>query len=114
MKEDHPPRWYDIRDLTLTFAGSRYPRNLLAHLQEIRGYTLDENWPGIYTIKGDIILIQVITPCLCFRYQCLQKHGSSSLLLGSRLIVTSTSRTGNAHQCTLGMSASFVVYSGDR
>jgi hypothetical protein len=50
----------DIRDLTLTFAGSRYPRELLAHLQEIRGYTLEEKWPGIYTVKGDIIPIQVI------------------------------------------------------
>ncbi|MDR1802081.1 MAG: hypothetical protein LBQ94_00605 [Treponema sp.] len=50
----------DIRDLTLTFAGSRYPRELLAHLQEIRGYTVEEKWPGIYTIKGDILPIQVI------------------------------------------------------
>jgi len=50
----------DIRDLTLTFAGSRFPRELLAHLQEIRGYTVEEKWPGIYIIKGDIILIQVI------------------------------------------------------
>jgi hypothetical protein len=50
----------DIHDLTLTFAGSRYPRDLLAHLQEIRGYTLEEKWPGIYTIKGDILPIQVI------------------------------------------------------
>jgi hypothetical protein len=50
----------DIRDLTLTFAGSRFPRELLAHLQEIRGYTVEENWPGIYTVKGDILPIQVI------------------------------------------------------
>ena len=50
----------DIRDLTLTFAGSRYPRELLSHLQEIRGYTVEEKWPGIYTIKGDILHIQVI------------------------------------------------------
>jgi len=50
----------DIRDLTLTFVGSRLPRELLAHLREVQGYTVEEKWPGIYTIKGDILPIQVI------------------------------------------------------
>ena len=50
----------DIRDLTLTFAGSRHPRELLSHLQEIRGYTVEEKLPGIYTVQGDILPIQVI------------------------------------------------------
>jgi hypothetical protein len=50
----------DIKDLTLTFVESRYPREVLAHLQEIRGYTVEEKWPGIYIIKGDILPIQII------------------------------------------------------
>jgi len=50
----------DIKDLTLTFVESRYPRELLAHLREVRGYTVEEKWPGIYIVSGDILPIQII------------------------------------------------------
>jgi len=50
----------DIKDLTLTFVESRYPRELLTHLQEERGYTVEEKWPGIYIVRGDILPIQII------------------------------------------------------
>jgi hypothetical protein len=49
-----------ITDLTLTFVESRHPRELLAHLQETRGYTVEKNGPGIYTVRGDILPIQII------------------------------------------------------
>jgi hypothetical protein len=49
-----------IQDLTLTFVESRYPRELITHLKEERGYTVEEKQPGIYTIKGDILPIQII------------------------------------------------------
>jgi hypothetical protein len=49
-----------IKDLSLTFIESRHPRELLAHLQETRGYTVEERWPGIYIIDGDILPIQII------------------------------------------------------
>jgi len=32
---------------------SRYPWELLTHVQETRGYTVEENSPGIYTVVGD-------------------------------------------------------------
>jgi phosphoribosylglycinamide formyltransferase-1 len=50
----------DIREMTLTFVESRYPRELLAHLQEVRGYKVEEKWPGVYYIEGDILPIQII------------------------------------------------------
>jgi len=50
----------DIKDLTLTFVESRHPRELLKHLQEVRGYTVEERLPGIYIIRGDILPIQII------------------------------------------------------
>jgi uncharacterized protein (DUF2249 family) len=50
----------DIEDLTLTFVGSHYPRKLLTHLQEVRGYTVEEKWPGVYIVKGDVMSIQII------------------------------------------------------
>ncbi|GHU03613.1 hypothetical protein FACS1894147_07790 [Spirochaetia bacterium] len=54
-----------ITDLTLTFVESRYPRELLTHLRDVRGYEVAENQPGIYTVigpavRGDILPIQVI------------------------------------------------------
>jgi hypothetical protein len=50
----------DFADITLTFVESRYPRELLDYLQKERGYTVEEKWPGIYIIKGDILPIQII------------------------------------------------------
>jgi hypothetical protein len=55
-----PKNGVPITDLTITFVGSRYPRKLLSHLREVRGYAVEERLPGIYTVTGDIIPIQVI------------------------------------------------------
>ena len=49
-----------VTNITITFASSHYPRKLLRHLKKIHGYTVEENNPGIYTIKGDILPIQII------------------------------------------------------
>ena len=49
-----------ITTLTLTFVESHYPRELLEHLKNIRGYTVDKTGPGIYNVKGDILPIQFI------------------------------------------------------
>jgi hypothetical protein len=53
-------RHFPITDLTLTFVESRLPRDLLAHFREIRGYRVEKTSPGIYTVVGDIIPIQII------------------------------------------------------
>jgi len=50
----------DIKDMTLTFVESRYPRELLAHLREVRGYSVEEKQPGIYIVSGDILPVQII------------------------------------------------------
>jgi len=50
----------DVKDMTLTFVENHYPRELLAHLREARGYTVEEKLPGIYIVKGDILPIQII------------------------------------------------------
>jgi len=50
----------DMKDLTLTFVESHYPKKVLAHLQEERGYTVEEKRPGIYIVRGDILPIQII------------------------------------------------------
>jgi hypothetical protein len=49
-----------ITHLTVSFIESRYPRKLLAHLQEARKFTVEETSPGIYNISGDIVPIQII------------------------------------------------------
>jgi hypothetical protein len=50
----------DITDLTLSFVESCYPRELLIHFKEARGYEVEERSRGIYTVKGDILPIQII------------------------------------------------------
>jgi hypothetical protein len=49
-----------ITEITITFVTSRYLRKLLGHLKEVRAYEVEERWPGIYRIEGDIIPIQII------------------------------------------------------
>jgi hypothetical protein len=49
-----------ISGLTISFVESCYPKELLEHLKNIRGFTVAESAEGIYTVKGDILPIQVI------------------------------------------------------
>ena len=49
-----------ISDLTLSFVESHYPQELIKHLTEQRNFTVEENHPGIYNVKGDIMPIQLI------------------------------------------------------
>jgi len=49
-----------MNSLTISFVESRYPRKLVMHLQNERGYAVAETSPGIYTIKGDVLPIQII------------------------------------------------------
>ena len=38
-----------ISNLTITFVESRYPKNLINHLEKTRGYSVEKTGPGIYT-----------------------------------------------------------------
>ena len=49
-----------ITSLTVSFVVSRHPRGLLKHFISQRSYKVEKTAPGIYTVKGDIIPIQVI------------------------------------------------------
>ncbi|GHT92736.1 hypothetical protein FACS1894140_5190 [Spirochaetia bacterium] len=50
----------DVSAITLTFIETKYPRELIKHLQETRKYTVEETWPGIYHISGDFFPIQIL------------------------------------------------------
>jgi hypothetical protein len=49
-----------VTGMTISFIESRFPRKLLGHLQKERGYSIAETYPGIYTVSGDIMPIQII------------------------------------------------------
>jgi hypothetical protein len=49
-----------ITDLTITFVGSRYPRKLTEHLEQVRGYVVEKSGPGVYSVKGDPVPMQII------------------------------------------------------
>jgi hypothetical protein len=49
-----------ITGLTITFVESRHPRDLLTHLGEVRHYAVENRSPGIYTVEGDVMPIQII------------------------------------------------------
>jgi hypothetical protein len=47
-------------DLTITFVGSRYPRKLMEHLEQVRHCAIEKSSPGVYSIKGDLVPMQII------------------------------------------------------
>jgi len=49
-----------VNEITLSFVCKGYPRNLIQHLTEIRGFTIKQYESGIYYIMGDIFPIQLI------------------------------------------------------
>jgi hypothetical protein len=49
-----------ITDMTITFVASSYPKELIKHLEEDRGNTVEETDSGIYNIKGDVFPIQIV------------------------------------------------------
>lgn len=49
-----------VEELTITFVSTGYPRKMLCHLEEERGYTIENPEEGIYYVIGDKIPIQVI------------------------------------------------------
>ena len=50
----------DPRELTITFVCSHYPREMLRHLEEMRGITATFQDDGIYYLTGDAIPIQLL------------------------------------------------------
>jgi len=49
-----------VTTMTISFVQSHYPKKLLTHLKNIRGYKVEEKSSGIYTVSGDILPIQII------------------------------------------------------
>ena len=49
-----------MADITLTFIGSRHPRELLKYLKTVRGYKVTKTSSGIYQVSGDYVPIQII------------------------------------------------------
>jgi len=49
-----------INSLTVSFVESHYPQKLLGHLENERKYEVAQTSSGIYTVRGDILPIQVI------------------------------------------------------
>lgn len=49
-----------VDEITLTFVCKGYPRKLIQHLKEVRGFEVELFEEGIYYIKGDILAMQLI------------------------------------------------------
>ena len=69
-----------ITSLTISFIESHYPKKLIEHLKNVRGYTVEKTNPGIYTVKGDILPIQVIDSRKLSTYENLWLKGLSNKL----------------------------------
>jgi hypothetical protein len=50
----------EFSGVTLTFVGRRHPREFIRYLRGERGYGVGETGPGIYTVSGDYLPIQLI------------------------------------------------------
>jgi hypothetical protein len=50
----------EFSGVTLTFVEQRHPRELINYLTKERGYGVEETGPGIYTVRGDYLPVQMI------------------------------------------------------
>jgi hypothetical protein len=50
----------ELSGVTLTFVGHRHPRELIGYLKGERKYAVEETGPGIYTVRGDYLPVQII------------------------------------------------------
>lgn len=48
-----------ISEVTITLFGLGYPRKLIKHLREVRGYQVEKQEDGIYYVRGDFIPIKL-------------------------------------------------------
>lgn len=49
-----------IDDITISLVSKRYPRKVIEHLTEERGYKIRKEEEGIYYVEGDIFPIQIL------------------------------------------------------
>jgi len=85
-----------VTSMTISFVESHYPRQLIAHLREIRGYKVEETSSGIYTVKGDILPIQIIdSRKLSMDENLWLKHLDNKLLAeeASRLLLEASKKS---------------------
>jgi hypothetical protein len=50
----------ELSGVTLSFVEQRHPRELISYLAGVRNYGVEESGPGIYTVRGDYLPIQII------------------------------------------------------
>jgi hypothetical protein len=100
-----------ITSLTISFVGERHPRELIRHLKEVRGYTVEEVSDGIYHVKGDIIPIQIIETKKLFHGENLWLPGLSNDLDISRAgaIIKESGRKGKGAHIQAYLNAVFLA-----
>ncbi|MDR1316769.1 MAG: hypothetical protein LBK13_07845, partial [Spirochaetales bacterium] len=50
----------EITDMTVSFVTGAHPQKLLDYLRDVLRYGIQERWPGIYYVSGDILPVQII------------------------------------------------------
>ena len=97
----------DIHDLTLTFVASRYSRKFFRHLKDERGFSLEESAPGIYTVEGDILPIQIIDSRKLSAAENLWLEGLDNALDRQRMsrVTEEIARQGKAAQIKAYLNA---------
>jgi hypothetical protein len=89
-----------ITNITISFIGSCNPRNLLKHLQNVHGYTVEKTYDGVYTVKGDIVPIQFVNSRLLSPEENLWLKSLSNRIKPSEFfkLDTEITRNGKAEQ----------------
>lgn len=77
-----------IKDITITFVCSHYPRELINHLKKIRTYDIQLMEKGIYYVKGDFFPIQIILTSKLTDDENLWLHNLTDKIQDSTVIHT--------------------------
>jgi hypothetical protein len=50
----------DVTDLSLTIVETRHPQELIHYLEDVRHFSVEERFAGIYVVTGDVFPLQII------------------------------------------------------
>lgn len=60
-----------LTELTISLISKGYPRRLMKHLKEEREFQIEERYPGIYYILGDVLPVQIVVTSRLSRTESL-------------------------------------------
>ena len=103
-----------VEEITLTFVSKGYPKKLVRHLEEVRGFRVEAYEPGIYYVKGDVFPIQLIVTSQLSKEQNFWLRNLTDDLKGRDAVKELAKAYRGHHENTLYRSVMNVIIKANK